>query len=78
MYDFMSVVKFNDKYFEYGDEVAVTKKDDSVVVGSIIIEDAEGNETTYWTLYLDISEKYHKKTIFIRKDDIKNIQKVNE
>lgn len=73
----MSVVKFNDKYFEHGDEVIVTKNDDSVIVGSIIIEDREGNKSCYWTLYLDVSGKYHKETKSINYDDIKNIQKVN-
>lgn len=78
MYKFMSVVKFNNQYFEHGDEVVVTKKDNSAIVGSIVIEDADNNKTTYWTLYLDTSEKYHKNIISIKRCDIESIQKVNE
>lgn len=77
MYKFMSVIKFNDQYFEHGDEVVVTRNNDSAIVGSIIIDDREGHETCRWTLYLDVSEKYHKETKSINYMDIKNIQKVN-
>lgn len=78
MYELMSVVKFNDRYFEHGDEVVITKEDHSVIVGSIIIKGEEGNKTDYWHLYLDTSEKYHKNTNVIAKADIKSIHKVNE
>lgn len=76
MYNFMSVVKFNDQYFEHGDEVIVTKNDDSAIVGSIIIDD-ENHKSSRYDLYLDVSEKYHRKTEYIHYKSIKNIQKVN-
>ena len=41
MYRLINVVKFNDQYFEHGDEVIVTKNDDSAIVGSMIINDRE-------------------------------------
>lgn len=77
MYRLINVVKFNDQYFEHGDEVVVTKNDDSAIVGSMIINDREENKSSDWTLCLDVSEKYHKKTECINYKDIKNIQKVN-
>lgn len=72
----MSVAKFGEQYFEHGDEVVVTKNDDSAIVGSIIIDDGEHKSSRY-DLYLDVSEKYHGKTEYIRCNSIKNIQKVN-
>lgn len=73
----INVIKFNDNYFEYGDEVVVTKKDNSVIVGSIMIEDGYGN-VDHSLLYIDISEKYHRKVDIIIMSDIVNIQKINE
>ena len=71
MYRLINVVKFNDQYFEHGDEVVVTKNDNSVI-------DREENKSSDWNLCLDVSEKYHKRTECINYKNIKNIQKVND
>lgn len=78
MYKFVSVVKFNDQYFEDKDVVVITKNDDSVAVGAIIIEGRNGSVTDNNYIALDISEKYHQKRCFIYTNDIRSIQKVNE
>lgn len=78
MYEFMSVVKFNGQYFEHGDEVVITKNDNSIIVGSIVIKGDDGNRTNHWHLCLDTSEKYHKKTDMIMESNIKSIQKIYE
>lgn len=81
MYSFKKVIKFNDEYFEHGNEVAVTDLDGNVTVGSIIISDMDDNTsvtTDVHRLLLDISEKYHRKTSFIYGNKIKNIQKINQ
>lgn len=36
MYNFKEVVKFNNEYFEHGDEVVITNLDGNVIVGSIV------------------------------------------
>ncbi len=78
MYKYMIVIKFNDQYFEHGDEVVVTKKDNSVVAGSIIIKDCNNDYCSNdWNLRLDVSEKYHKNMIEINTKNIVNIQKAN-
>lgn len=76
MYEFMSVIKFNGQYFEHGDEVVITKNDNSVIIGSILINGID-DDTNCSLLYIDISEKYHKKIDAILGKDIINIQKVN-
>lgn len=77
MYDFIEVIKFNDKYFENGDIVAITKNDDSVIVGGIMIGNYNGSVTDDNCIALDVSEKYHQKRAFIYPREIKNIQKVD-
>lgn len=75
---FIEVVKFNNEYFEHGDVVAVTTKNNKVIVGSVMISGYEGSFTNKSSLALDTSEKYHNKRKFIYYGDIKNIQKINE
>lgn len=78
MYSFKEVIKFNSEYFEEGDVVAVTKEDETVVVGAIMIDQTHGGTTSdNHALTLDISEKYHQKRTFIKPKEIKNIQRVN-
>lgn len=77
MYDFIEVIKFNHNYFEDGDIVEITKNDDSVIVGGIIIGNYSGSATDGNCITLDVSEKYHQKRTFIYPREIKNIQKVN-
>lgn len=80
MYSFKEVIKFNNEYFEHGDEVAITNSDGNVLIGSIIIRDKNNTAivTNIHGVLLDISEKYHQKTLFIYEDKIKNIQKINQ
>lgn len=79
MYNYLEVIKFNNEYFEDGEIVAVTKEDGSVIVGSIMIGNKySGSITDNSSLVLDISEKYHQKRKFIYKNEIINIQKVNQ
>ena len=54
------VLKFNNAYFEQGDEVAIKTKSGETIKGSIITKNQPCNSCT--SLQLDISEKYHKKT----------------
>jgi hypothetical protein len=78
MYEYINVVKFNNEYFEYGDVVAVTMEDGSIKVGSVVIGyDDTPFVSNYWNLALDISEKYHTKILKLKKDKIKNIQRIN-
>lgn len=80
MYKLIKVIKFNDQYFENGDVVAVTTKDNSVAVGGIIISDRyindDYNTTTDWNLYINTSERYKTNIKRINYQDIINIQKV--
>lgn len=76
MYNYIEVIKFNDNYFEKGDVVVVTKNNGTVVVGSVIIGEREGESTSKYTIVLDVSEKYHQKREYISVYDIENIQKV--
>ena len=77
----ISVVKFDDKYFENGDVISVTTTDEKVYVGSVIIESytiQNGLRTDAHFLTIDVSDNFIHAVKSIKFSEVKFIQKVNQ
>lgn len=74
----VSVVKYNNEYFEHNNLVTVEKIDNNIIIGRIIIGYAcEPDVTTSDALYLDVSKKYHSEKIYIPFKKIKSIKRID-
>lgn len=73
---FMSVVKFNNEYFEHGDIISVITNDNKSFVGRLIMSEwGDSNFTCRDYIALDTSETFKQKRQFINYSNIKEIYK---